>query len=288
MKNKLFKKILNRRTLKRIYLERAGEPLIYNFVSLYYFLFGPFVKKIEYDLVPRQPYAFGLNDAFKNANREGVSKIIIIEFGVAAGAGIYNLNFIAEKLSNIYNVKYRIYGFDTGIGMPSPVDYRDHPEKYYTGDFPSGKLKEQDLPENVEIIYGQVSETLPDLKEKISSNARIAFASIDVDYYSSTMECLEMFKWDNSYFLSKVACYFDDVNNVDHNKYCGELLAIDEFNGLKLLRKFSPFNQLKNWRIFKNALWLDQMYYLHVFDSPVRSNVQKKKNKSVLPNPFLD
>lgn len=288
MKNKLFRKLFNRIILKRIYVERAGEPLIYNLVSLYYFIFGSFVKKIEYDLVPRQPYAFGLDDAFKNAKKEGVSEIIIIEFGVAAGAGIYNLKFIAEKLSNIYNVNYKIYGFDTGMGMPPPVDYRDHPEKYYTGDFPSGKLQDQDLPENVAIIYGRISETLPEFKKQISSNARIAFVSIDVDYYSSTMECLEIFKWEYPHFLSKVTCYFDDVNNLDHNKYCGELLAIDEFNDLQLLRKICRFNQLRNWRFFKNALWLDQMYYLHVFDSPLRSDIQNKKNISVLSNPFLD
>ena len=160
MKNKLFKKLFNIRILKRIYLERMGEPLIYNMVSLYYLMFGSFTKKIEYDLVPRQPYAFGLDDAFKNARKEGVSSIIIIEFGVAAGAGLYNLKFIAERLKNIYKVDYEIYGFDTGLGMPPPVDYRDHPEKYYTGDFPPGKLLEQELPENVEIIYGEISKNI--------------------------------------------------------------------------------------------------------------------------------
>jgi len=44
--------------------------------------------------------------------------------------------------------------------MPPPVDYRDHPEKYYTGDFPPGKLLEQELPENVEIIYGEISKNI--------------------------------------------------------------------------------------------------------------------------------
>jgi len=172
--------------------------------------------------------------------------------------------------------------------MPPPVDYRDHPEKYYTGDFPPGKLLEQELPENVEIIYGEISKTLPDFKKKISPDARIAFVSIDLDYYSSTMDCLEIFKWRDSFYLSKVSCYFDDVNNIDHNIYCGKLLAIDKFNNLNLLRKFSRFNQLRNWRIFKNALWLDQMYYLHVFDSPLRSNTQNKKKITKLINPYID
>ena len=67
--NKLFKKLFSFRILKRIYLERLGEPLIYNLVSIFHLLFGSFPKKIEYDLVPRQPYAYGLDLAFKTAKK---------------------------------------------------------------------------------------------------------------------------------------------------------------------------------------------------------------------------
>ena len=46
--------------------------------------------------------------------------------------------------------------------------------------------------------------------------------------------------------------------------------------------------QLRNWRLFKNALWLDQMYFLHVFDSDFR-DPKKWKNKEtvILKNPYL-
>jgi len=47
MKNKLFKKLFNIRILKRIYIERMGESLIYNMVSLYYLMFGSFKKKLN-------------------------------------------------------------------------------------------------------------------------------------------------------------------------------------------------------------------------------------------------
>ena len=66
----MWKKIFLSRIWKRIYIERLGEPIIYNVVSLFYLLFGSFVKKIEYDLVPRSPYAFGVNLAFQNAVQE--------------------------------------------------------------------------------------------------------------------------------------------------------------------------------------------------------------------------
>ena len=44
------------------------------------------LKKNSYDLVPRQPYAFGLNEAFANAKKEGAKDYH--KFGVAAGAGL--------------------------------------------------------------------------------------------------------------------------------------------------------------------------------------------------------
>ena len=282
--NMMYKKILQTRILKRIYLERLGEPFLYNIVSLFVFFFGGMIKKIEYDLIPRQPYAFGLNDAFKNAKAENCNEIVIVEFGVASGAGIYNLASIAEKLYEIYNIQYTIYGFDSGQGMPKPIDYRDHPEKYFTGDYPPENLEGATLPKNVEIIYGNISKTIGTMKDHLSKNKRLGFISIDVDYYSSTIDCLEVLKWEEYNYLSKITCYFDDVNNIDHNEYCGELLAINEFNKGEYPRRITKMNQLKNWRIFKHALWLDQMYYAHVFDSPVRENHKISK----LSNPYLD
>ena len=38
---------------------------------MFIFLFGNFVKKIEYDLIPRNPYAFGVDLAFKNGASSG-------------------------------------------------------------------------------------------------------------------------------------------------------------------------------------------------------------------------
>ena len=113
-----------------------GEPIIYNIVSIFILIFGNFTKKIDYDLIPRQPYAFGLNEAFKGALKVGAKEIIIIEFGVAAGAGLFNLAYIASKLSKIYGVDYQIVGFDTGKGMPDAIDYRDHPENIEKEIFP--------------------------------------------------------------------------------------------------------------------------------------------------------
>ncbi len=286
--NKIWTKILSARILKRFYLERMGEPIIYNIVSIFILFFGNFIKKIEYDLIPRQPYAFGLNEAFKEAVKIGTNKIIIIEFGVAAGTGLFNLGFIANKLSKIYGVDYKIVGFDTGKGMPEAIDYRDHPEKYRKGDFPSLNLQESALPKNTRVIYGEIKETISSFSKSLEPKTKIAFVSIDVDYYSSTKDCLKIFEMNSDFFLPSTILYLDDVNNIDHNAYCGELLAINEFNEENKIRKITKMTQLRNWRLFKNALWLDQMYFLHVFDSDFR-DPKKWKNKEtvILKNPYL-
>ncbi len=286
--NKIWTKIFSFRILKRIYLERMGEPIIYNIVSIFILIFGNFTKKIDYDLIPRQPYAFGLNEAFKGALKVGANEIIIIEFGVAAGAGLFNLAYIASKLSKIYGVDYQIVGFDTGKGMPDAIDYRDHPEKYRKGDFPSLKLQEAELPKNTRVIYGEINETVSSFLNSNEMKTKIAFVSIDVDYYSSTKDCLKLFEIDSNFFLPSTILYLDDVNNIDHNAYCGELLAINEFNEENKIRKIVKMTQLRNWRIFKNALWIDQMYFLHIFDSDFRDPKNwMNKEPVVLNNPYL-
>jgi hypothetical protein len=60
MKNLIFKKIFRPHILKTIYQERLGEPIIYNLVSIFVFLFGNFRSKVKYDLVPREAYAYGI------------------------------------------------------------------------------------------------------------------------------------------------------------------------------------------------------------------------------------
>ena len=172
--------------------------------------------------------------------------------------------------------------------MPPPVDYRDHPEKYRAGDFPPLNLTEDKLPEKTKIYCGEIQQTLKSIDADLSDNARIGFVSIDVDYYSSTVDCLKLFAKEERNFLASTVVYLDDVNNTDHNEFCGELLAANEFNEKNDYRKLTKMTQLRNWRIFKNALWLDQMYFLHVLDSEYR-NPENWKNKrtEVLTNPYL-
>lgn len=195
---------------------------------------------------------------------------------------------ISSSLSQIYGIKCKVVGFDSGVGMPRPIDYRDHPEKYRFGDFPLGKLVGANLPEDVELIYGPILEKIPEFLKSLHSNQKIGFISIDLDYYSSKMECFEIFKAQSFRFLPSTILYFDDVNNIDNNCYMGELLAITEFNKKNNKKKICKILQLRNWRIFKNALWIDQMYFLHVLDAEYRNPKNWEGLKpTILENPYL-
>jgi hypothetical protein len=105
------------------------------------------------------------------------------------------------------------------------------------------------------------------LKKFNLKNSVLAFASIDVDFYSSTKPIM---KWlsdiESSKLLPASVLYFDDVlNNWTYSEYAGESLAINEFNDKSELRKI----ELKN-----NIL---KLYALHDFNNQFRKGVKEPK-----------
>lgn len=284
--NYLYLKIFSIRVIKRIIHERLSEPIHLNIFSFFVLIFGNYINKINFDLVPRQPYALGALLAFKQASLEGCKKICLIEFGVASGAGLFNLSNICEKLNKIYNIDYEIVGFDSGCGLPHPIDYRDHPEKYSFGDFPPHKLDYTCLPKKTKVILGPIDLTVKSFIDTFC-NQKIGFVSFDLDFYSSSISAMDIFLSSEEKYLSKIPLYFDDISNLDHNEYCGELLAIKEFNDNKdHLRKICIMRDLANKRIFKHAGYLNQMYYCHIFDSTNRNNVLRDQ-PIILKNHFI-
>ena len=57
----------------------------------------------------------------------------MIEFGVASGAGLLELERICEYVEKDYDIELHVYGFDTGTGLPRSDDYRDAPWKWGEG-----------------------------------------------------------------------------------------------------------------------------------------------------------
>ncbi|WP_299103026.1 hypothetical protein [uncultured Winogradskyella sp.] len=285
----LLKRLTQKRIWTRIYKERLSEPLHLNIISFFVFLFGSFRSKVLYDLVLRPHHAYSILKAADQGKARGFTEISILEFGVAHGSGLMNMIKVAEKVTNTTGIKINIYGFDTGKGMPEPIDYRDHPEYYNTGDFPMNRdLLEERIKGKAQLFIGPIKETLKEFLTSTSSKTPIGFVSIDVDYYSSTMEVLELFKEDPNLFLPLTYIYFDDIFMENHNDKSGELLAIKEFNEAQKLRNISYHKFLVNKRLFKNSNWTKQIYYFHVLDHPYRFETQRNDAKRVLDNPYLN
>lgn len=284
----LIRRLSEKHIWNKLFIQRLTEPLHLNFISIFIYIFGSFRKKVAYDLVIRPQQAYGILAAADQAKLRGLTAITIIEFGVANGAGLMNMIEISEKVSKITGIKIHVFGFDTGEGMPAPIDFRDHPEYYNTGDFPMNRsLLESKTKDKATLIYGPIKETLPSFLDGLSATAPIGFVSVDVDYYSSTIEVLELFKANAALFLPLTNVYFDDIFMPHHNDKCGELLAIKEFNATNHLRNLSYHPFFINQRIFKNANWVKQMYFLHVLDHDYRSNLNRDRNVYVLDNPYL-
>lgn len=274
-------------TIRRILWERLTEPVHLNLLSGFVALLGNLRAKIDFDLVVRQHTAFGLLKAADYAKDLGIDCVTVIEFGVANGAGLLNMCEIGKRVTDLTGVDFDIVGFDTGLGMPPPIDYRDHPEYFSQADYPleNKDLLLNKLPGNARIEFGKLADTVGRFLSVV--RAPIGFISVDVDYYYSTVDALTIFDGPSEYYLPMAVMYFDDIRLEGHNRYCGELLAIEEFNNGHDLRKITKFNFLKQSRIFRNANWIDQMFICHIFDHAVRQNALKAKRGKILTNPYL-
>ena len=271
------KKIKHKYIWKRILLERLAEPLHLNILSVFIFLFGSYRSKIFFDLIIRQQHAFGLLKAAERAQKLGYKSVSVIEFGVASGAGLMNIQKIATRIQKMTGVKFEIYGFDNIIGMPPHKDFRDHPDLYKEGDFPmSRELLKKHLDGNTFLIEGYIKENIKSFLHNLSPESPIGFVSIDVDYYSSTKDALTVFDDKYSKYLDIVYLYFDDIQLEEHNGLCGELLAISEFNQRHKRRIIEKFAFLENTRIFKHANWLKHIRLLHILDHPHRNKTNDK------------
>lgn len=216
----------------------------------------------------RPNYAWGLLHGAHMAKGLGFSQISAIEFGVAGGNGLLALDRIAIAVEAVLGVKVDVYGFDTGVGLPKPVDYRDLPNLFHAGDFPMNKEALQLKLKRAQLVLGPVRETLPAFLA--AKRAPVGFLSIDVDLYSSTVDALKVLDGHADSLLPRVHCYFDDILGFTYNEFTGERLAINDFNNTHSTRKISPIFGLKYFMSsqFKSASWNEQFFMAHVFDHP--------------------
>jgi len=277
--------VIPRRTWIERYAERATEPLHLNLLALFVQVFGSFSSKIAFDLVRPRKYAFPALEAARAARDLGKREVTIIEFGVAAGGGLLGMCDLARGVTEVTGVEVKVVGFDTGAGMPPPLDYRDHPDLYQAGDFPMDQeALRKKLPANARLLIGELADTVPRFLAELKPEAPIGFAAVDVDYYSSALAALQIFADPNpSKYLPLPILYLDDIVLPSHSRFSGELLAVEEFNATHQHRKIDQHRFLRSQRIFKQARWIDQVFLLHVFDHPVMSTAGSRPRKMYSP-----
>jgi hypothetical protein len=230
--------------------------------------YGTFRDQERLGLLDRPSYAYGLLRAADIARYFGHEATTVCEFGVAFGAGLFNMIDLAEKVTAETGIRFRIVGFDTGKGLPAPSSYKDHPEVWSGGDYEMSPEKVlETIDGRAELLLGDIKETVGPFLESLDPAAPLGFISVDVDIYTSAKNSLTCLLGRPDLYLPAVSVYFDDVGHFFANRWCGEFAAIEEFNAENSLRKLDH-----DWsRRHLDASWWHGMYVCHLLDHPARN-----------------
>jgi hypothetical protein len=226
-------------------------------------------QRAELGAVDRPHYAYGMYVAAHQARQLGIDTISAIEFGVAGGNGLVSMERHAKLIQEELGVRFQVWGFDTGKGLPEPEDYRDVPYHWQPGFY---EMDEPTLRRRLlfaQLVLGNVRDTASDFCAT-HSPARIGFIAVDVDFYSSTRDALRVLDSDAKYFLPRPIMYLDDSLGDAVSlltPWTGEIEAINEFNERSPRRKIAPMTFLQTHGI--PQMWHHQMYAYHQFDHPL-------------------
>jgi hypothetical protein len=227
---------------------------------------GSWHQAALFDALPYNFYAVGLEAAVRSAQMFQQGSFTAIEFGVAGGNGLMSLISHARSLRRLTGLDVQVVGFDAGAGLPECSDWRDAPWLFNPGDYPCDidALRKR-IDGGAELIIGDIRETLPLWLSQ--PHPPIGFASIDVDYYSSSKPILENFRTcPGDRLLPISALYFDDVDLFGMPSRAGELAAISEFNSEATDRFIDRADWLRCSRPFPEAPWLRKMFDLYCLD----------------------
>ena len=222
---------------------------------------------VSLNAATRPHYAYCVYNAAILAKKLGYKSFSILEFGVAGGNGIYFLEKFCEKVRLELNIEIQIYGFDLKEGLSNPKDYKDLPYWFQSGFYSMNESKLKKILKYTKLILGDVRDTIKNFFDDYNP-APIGVILNDLDYYSSTKDSFNIFNGQDSRYLPRVFCYFDDIigtENEMYNIYTGELLAIKEFNKKNEFKKIT-LNQ--NLVAKSNESWRYQIYYYHNFLHP--------------------
>ena len=256
---KIIKKLITYSLLEPFFLRAIFLKIVKRF------RLGSYEARLTYGAVERPYYGYCIKNAAILAKKLGHSKISVIEFGVAGGRGLLNIEYHVNQIEKLYGIEFEIYGFDTGEGLPEPQDYRDLPYIWKKGFYKMNKQKLMEKKGKAKIVIGNINETITTFIE-LYKPAPIGALIFDMDYYSSTYSSLDILLSKDKYFLPRVFSYFDDtIGNVEslYNDYTGQRLAIKQFNKENKYIKIAVPYYLKA-ELF-SQYWFNQIWIIHFF-----------------------
>ena len=108
----------------------SWPPIPWDEAALQLDLLRAHVRRVGYP-----PYLYGLLCAARTARAVGLREFTAIEFGVAGGNGLVALEEHAAAIQQQTKMSIRIFGFDSGAGLPPRTDPRDCPFAFRGGEF---------------------------------------------------------------------------------------------------------------------------------------------------------
>lgn len=216
----------------------------------------------------RPHYAYIVHQAADLARRLGLPRISVLEFGVAGGAGLLNLEAHAARVEKESGVGIEIYGFDTGEGLPPPEDYRDLPYVWQANQFRMDVPVLEARLKRARLVLGLAKDTVAGFAARFAP-APIGAISFDLDYYSSTRDAFGIFDVAPEHRLPRIFTYLDDIISSDLGHVgpsVGVPLAIAELNTAGR-RQLIALNHLETaYGAMKR--WHRQIYSFCDFDHP--------------------
>lgn len=240
----------------------------------------PFRDQLDLIGTSRPQYLWGTLCAAFHAKHLGLPRISVIEFGVAGGKGLLELERLAGIVEGLSGVGIDVYGFDTGTGLPKPQDYRDLPQMWREGSFGMDVPQLKGRLTRAKLVLGLVKETVP--RFLAEQPAPVGFVAFDLDLYTSTMDAFEIFRGDPGRTLPRVTCYFDDILGYSYGDFNGERLAISDFNASRADRKISQIYGLRHI-LGRDDWWIDMAFMLHCFEHPAATAFDGQLAFSELP-----
>jgi hypothetical protein len=224
--------------------------------------------RLNVNLVDRPHYGHCIFEAAQLASCLKIPRISVVEFGCGGGNGLVNAEMHMSEITKIFPVEIELYGFDTGTGMPGPLDYRDFPYYFKPGLY---QMDPDALRQKLKIgklLLGEVRETCKTFFSEYNP-APIGCIFHDLDFYSSTIDAFTLFEADAVHFLPRIFMYFDDINGTHMwavSEFAGELLAIEEFNSNHAFKKIAANRSMRLY--YPDQWWADQIYIYHDFHHP--------------------